>query len=284
VSELRIRGWERWQSYRRDRGQPPWIKVHRCLMRDPAWVEMSDAQRGQLVAIWLLAADRDGVIPASRALIKKLCFMENEPDLETLVRLGFIEDDASLTPSRRQPDAPEERRGETEAETEQKTTAPDGRVEVVENTGRVDERPAILHGELLELANKRLGLGRLPYPDQAANKRILNDWYYSSAPKDPVEVACAIEGAADMRDRDLIGWESAKPGTPMTLKALNGPMTLADQGDGKAVRMLYDVAVEHWRKRESMPNERPTPTARLKHAVPSRVAEILKSAQPPEAA
>ena len=87
---LRIRNWAKWQSYRRDRGQPPWIKVHRCVMRDPEWVSLTDAERGQLVAMWLLAADRDGDIPASPEIISKLCFMEQPPDIEKFMELGFL--------------------------------------------------------------------------------------------------------------------------------------------------------------------------------------------------
>ena len=101
---IKVRNWGRWQSYRSDRGQPPWIKVHRALMRDPNWVALSDAMRGQLVAIWLLAADRDGVIPTSASLIKKLCFMDSEPDLNMLKDKGFLDGDIP-TPERRQPDA-----------------------------------------------------------------------------------------------------------------------------------------------------------------------------------
>lgn len=118
---LNIRNWSRWQSYRSDRGQPPWIKVHRQLMRDPNWVALTDAQRGQLVAIWLLAADRDGVIPASPELVGKLCYMDATPDLQVFVRYGFIEPDANMTPQRRQHDVPET---ETEAETETETDNP----------------------------------------------------------------------------------------------------------------------------------------------------------------
>ena len=51
--------WEKWQSYRSDRGQPPWIKIHRRIMRNHDWADMTDAQRGQLVSIWLLAADKN---------------------------------------------------------------------------------------------------------------------------------------------------------------------------------------------------------------------------------
>ena len=115
--ELSIRNWEKWQSYRSDRGQPPWIKLHRSLMRNVEWVTLNDAQRGQLVAMWLLAADQNGTIPASPAVLRKLCHMDSEPDLQLFESLGFIETrrqrDANLTPSRRQHDRPE-----TEEETE----------------------------------------------------------------------------------------------------------------------------------------------------------------------
>lgn len=100
---LKIRNWDKWQTYRSDRGQPPWIKIHRCVMRNPEWVSLTDAERGQLVAIWLLAADHDGVIPASKEIIKKLCFMSATPNLNKFAELGFI--DGNLTPDRRQDDA-----------------------------------------------------------------------------------------------------------------------------------------------------------------------------------
>lgn len=121
---MKVRNWDKWQSYRRDRGQPPWIKIHRQVMRDPNWVSLTDAQRGQLVGIWLLAADRDGEIPDCPILLRKLCFLDSEPDLQLLTSMGFLEADASVTPRRRQRDAkatPPRRRDdapETETETE----------------------------------------------------------------------------------------------------------------------------------------------------------------------
>ena len=115
MPDLKIRNWDKWQSYRKDRGQPPWIKVHRCVMRNPEWVSLTDAERGQLVAIWLLAADRNGVIPASPELIQKLCYMDGLPDLNKFSKLGFIDEcgcqlDANLTPDGRQHDQPEKSR------------------------------------------------------------------------------------------------------------------------------------------------------------------------------
>jgi hypothetical protein len=105
VNKLKVRNWSRWQSYRSDRGQPPWIKLHRCIMRDEQWVGMTSAQRGQLIAIWLLAADRDGEVPGDPRLVQKLCFMDEAPDLNWFIENDFLEGDASVTPERRQPDA-----------------------------------------------------------------------------------------------------------------------------------------------------------------------------------
>jgi biopolymer transport protein ExbD len=76
-------------------------------MRNPEWVVLSDAERGQLVAIWLLAGDHDGAIPASPELIQKLCYMSELPDLNKFTDLGFIENgwrqhDVDVASSRRQ--------------------------------------------------------------------------------------------------------------------------------------------------------------------------------------
>ena len=119
---LKIMNWDKWQTYRKDRGQPPWIKIHRRLMRNPEWVSLTDAERGQLVSMWLLAADHDGVIPASAPLIQKLCFMSDEPNLNKFTDLEFIEDGwrhdgVKLASSVRQLDPPKaEAKAEAEAE------------------------------------------------------------------------------------------------------------------------------------------------------------------------
>lgn len=117
VEYLKIKNWSRWQSYRSDRGQPPWIKVHRCVMRNPEWVELTDTERGQLVSIWLLAADSNGLIPSSPKLIQKLCFMDSPLNLSKFIELDFIcQDDAKTTPERRQDDQPEKSRVEENKE------------------------------------------------------------------------------------------------------------------------------------------------------------------------
>ena len=122
MEQLSVRNWDKWQSYRKDRGQPPWIKMHRCVMRDPEWVMLTDAQRGQLVAIWLLAADHNGVIPASDILLQKLCHMDSVPDIKLFIELKFLTGDATVAPKRRQ-HAPPETETETETDKNKKTRA-----------------------------------------------------------------------------------------------------------------------------------------------------------------
>ena len=124
MARVKIANWERWQTYRKDRGQPPWIKLHRILLRNPDWISLSDAQRGQLVTLWMLAADNNGEIEIPRApssadfcqnlpnvakYLSKLGMMNVETvDLQALLDHGFIEKwrhrDASVTPERRQHD------------------------------------------------------------------------------------------------------------------------------------------------------------------------------------
>lgn len=239
---MRVKNWERWQSYRKDRGQPPWIKLHREVMRNPEWVQLSDAQRGQLVSIWILAADRNGELPNSPALIAKLCFMDTEPDLNLYVQLGFLEHDDTTTTTRRQDDAPKENRIEEK------------RIEEKTNTAEpvVDEHIAYTKNELLEMADTVLGLNRLDKRDKIANAQIINQWLYSSESRTPEDIYAAIHGAAMMREKDLIGWDSAKPGTPMGLRALNGPMTLAQQVDGKVKQTLWYAAVDYFRRNDPL--------------------------------
>jgi len=108
---IKIVNWKRWQSYRSDRGQPPWIKLHRVLMRNPEWLSLTDAQKGQLVSMWLLAADKKGQIPNNPEVVQRLCFLSKKPDFQLFSDLKFIEgwrqSDAKVTPERRRDDAPE---------------------------------------------------------------------------------------------------------------------------------------------------------------------------------
>lgn len=116
MSNLIINNWDKWQTYRTDRGTPPWIKVHRNLMTNSEWMILSDAEKGQLVSMWIIAADKDGKIPNNAKLIQKMCGLDAQPDLKKFIENKWITElDANVTSGRQPNDAPET---ETETETE----------------------------------------------------------------------------------------------------------------------------------------------------------------------
>jgi hypothetical protein len=120
---LKVIDWDKYQSYRADRGTPPWIKVHRRLMSSAKWAGLKDQEKGHLISIWLVAADRDGVVPSDPNLLRKVCMLDDCPDVENFIELGYLRlakngDDVSVTSTWRQTDAPE---AETETETETET-------------------------------------------------------------------------------------------------------------------------------------------------------------------
>ena len=126
---LTVINWSRWQSYRSDRGQPPWIKVHRTILRNPEWTMLTDSQRGQLVQIWILAADKGGRIESPDSVnletfIQSVCCMKEEPNLQVLSDLGFIKvkHGVKVTPRRRQRTTPTRRQADA-------TVTPQSRVE-----------------------------------------------------------------------------------------------------------------------------------------------------------
>ena len=103
-------------------------------MRNHEWVSMTDSERGQVISMWLLAADDGGRIPNDSMLVQRLCYMSCEPDLERFIKLGFLDADAkpkaprrqrdaNVTPRRRQRDAPE---AETEESSLEGIGAPTG--------------------------------------------------------------------------------------------------------------------------------------------------------------
>jgi hypothetical protein len=124
---IRIKGWAKYQHYK-DRN-PPWIKLHRELLTSLTWALADDANRVLAVACMLLAAATDNKIPADPAYIKRVAYLNSDPDFSVLLKLEFLEviDDkghvvvTAITPladaSKMQAHARPE--AETEAETEQ---------------------------------------------------------------------------------------------------------------------------------------------------------------------
>lgn len=162
---LKIRNWEKWQTYRKDRGQPPWIKVHRRLMRKPKWVQLTDSERGQVVSLWLLGADRDGLIPDSAKLIQKLCYLTKPPNLKKFVDLRFLETtkcqpkDDSPTTNNPQNDQP---KAEAKAEVVQSTD------DVILTDGSIPK----IKEEINKLCEQLYGSGAFPLVHAFKNKML----------------------------------------------------------------------------------------------------------------
>lgn len=117
---LCMHDWDKWQSYRKDRGTPPWIKVHRGLFTSSKWAVLTDAEKGQLVSLWIAAADNGGCVPDDERILRKICMLDDSPDIDKFIDAGFIDprkprSDAKVTSTCQPDDAPE-----TETETEDK--------------------------------------------------------------------------------------------------------------------------------------------------------------------
>src|SRR5574340_1175559 len=93
---LRIKNFERFQHYR-DRN-PPWIKLYTQLLDDRDFLALSDAARGQLVLLWLLAARMGNPLPDDARLLAGKIGSSGRLQLEELVAAGWlIREDASTT-------------------------------------------------------------------------------------------------------------------------------------------------------------------------------------------
>ncbi len=118
---LRIRDWERLQHYKHR--SPPWIKLHRDVLRSQTWVTGDDASRTLAIALMMLAAENDNCIPFDSVYVQRAAYLNAAPNFDQLIATGFIEvieSDASGMLASRKHDAsnmhtnalPEKRRGE----------------------------------------------------------------------------------------------------------------------------------------------------------------------------
>ena len=88
---MRIRNWREFQHYK-DRN-PPWIKLHNSLLASRDWVALDDASRVLAVACMLIAAGNgtDGEFPDDPDYIKRVAYLNSDPNFKPLIQCGFIE-------------------------------------------------------------------------------------------------------------------------------------------------------------------------------------------------
>lgn len=66
----RIRNWNKFQHY--TKRNPPWLKLHRTLLDDPDYHALAPEPAKYLPLVWLIAAEKDGELPASELLAFRL--------------------------------------------------------------------------------------------------------------------------------------------------------------------------------------------------------------------
>ena len=138
---LRVKNWDEFQHYK-DRN-PPWIKLHRCLLDDYEFSCLQDASKAHLMLIWLFASQSDGRIPSDPKFLKSKLGLDKEPDLKTLVDQGFLisEQNASVDASKTLADCYPETETETEKSRDYVGLKPNGAAKEVldflnEKTGK----------------------------------------------------------------------------------------------------------------------------------------------------
>lgn len=55
------------------------------------WASLSDAEKGQLVSMWIAAADKGGYLPKDPVVIKKVCQLDEIPDVEKFIGLQLLD-------------------------------------------------------------------------------------------------------------------------------------------------------------------------------------------------
>ena len=87
-SYLTVRNWSEFQHYK-DRS-PPWIKLHRDLLRDYEFSCLQDASKLLLIELWLLASQLDNKIPNDPKWLARQLPYNGEIELKPLIDMGFI--------------------------------------------------------------------------------------------------------------------------------------------------------------------------------------------------
>jgi len=92
---IRIKNWKKYQHYK---GRtPPWIKLHAGLLDDYEFECLTDMNKIQLIAIWLLASrsrdyhpEGDPLLPEDVLYLSKKSGLKTKIDLAPLISSGFI--------------------------------------------------------------------------------------------------------------------------------------------------------------------------------------------------
>lgn len=84
----RIPTWENYQHY--SKRNPPWIKLHYDTLSSETWVTLDNDSRVLAIACMLIASRHDGMIPKNTSYIKRVAYLDLEPNFQPLIDIGFL--------------------------------------------------------------------------------------------------------------------------------------------------------------------------------------------------
>jgi len=144
VEYLRVKNWDEFQQYK-DR-DPKWIKVHRDLLYDYEFDNLSERNQVHLLKIWLLAAKIDNKIPNDPVWVARHISAKSKVFLNQLCTAGFLvpyETVQDCTGTYLEEEAEEE--VETEENTSKPLVSPCPHQKIIEIYHQVlPERPQVL--------------------------------------------------------------------------------------------------------------------------------------------
>jgi hypothetical protein len=86
---IRVVNWEQFQHYKHR--NPPWIKLYGEMLSSRTWVTLDDSSRVLAFAILMLAARHENKVPMDAAYIKRVAYLNSDPNFSGLVETYFIE-------------------------------------------------------------------------------------------------------------------------------------------------------------------------------------------------
>ena len=87
-SYLSVKNWDEFQQYK-DR-DPKWIKLHRDILNNYEFDQLTETQQNHLIKIWLLASKLDNNIPNDTIWIGRQIGAKSKVDTKQLVTSGFL--------------------------------------------------------------------------------------------------------------------------------------------------------------------------------------------------
>lgn len=70
---------------------PAWIKLHANILSSRTWVKLKDGNRVLMIVAMLLASKTGNRIPLDGEYIRRVAYLDRDPDFADLVELGFVE-------------------------------------------------------------------------------------------------------------------------------------------------------------------------------------------------